>query len=288
MYYVVDIDNCVSNDHHRNEYARLRKWDEYHDLCHLDNAENHGFITKLHKGGSIIWLTGRTANYRTKTEEWLIHRGLWQDGDELLMRRVGDHAPAAEMKIRQLKKHLSMNGVAHEQVLCCYDDSQKIVDAYILAGFKAERMFINDYNGQVTDGTQQKVDDSTDSVISHCSDPDYTPSGITSAVVTPIPEPRPDIYSARETIAEAAQVFESRVAAYGEKNYERTSRVLKALWPEGIPPHISSSPEFVLFFPIINKLFRFVISGLTHTDSRTDIAVYAAMLETEIKEHEHD
>lgn len=270
MYYVVDIDNCVSDDHHRNEFARLRKWDQYHELAHLDEPENKGLINTLHNKASIIYLTGRTARYRTQTEDWLKRHGLWRDGDELLMRKDGDHTPAAEMKIRQLRKHLSMNGVMQEQVLCCYDDNQKIVDAYIAAGYKAERLFINDYRGTTLNDTTEEFP--IDKL----------------AVVTPIQEPAKNTYSAKETIAEAAQVFESRIAAYGEKNYERTSRVLKALWPDGIPPHISSSPEFVLFFPIINKLCRFVNSGLTHTDSLTDIAVYAAMLETEIKGHGHD
>lgn len=80
----------------------------------------------------------------------------------------------------------------------------------------------------------------------------------------------------------AAVTFEERNAVYTD-NYKNVGAVMRALFPKGVPTDLTLSDHFHLFELIIVKLTRFANTGLTHTDSMRDVAVYAAMIESELK-----
>jgi hypothetical protein len=76
-----------------------------------------------------------------------------------------------------------------------------------------------------------------------------------------------------------ADTFRQRNAVYGD-NYLMVSKLVKVLFPQGVPSDLVVSPHWHLFELKLVKLSRFAISGLTHIDSIHDDAVYSAMIES--------
>lgn len=83
---------------------------------------------------------------------------------------------------------------------------------------------------------------------------------------------------------EMADTFRQRNAVYGD-NYRKVGPVMLALHPQGVVLNTIQDHElFHLYSLLIVKLTRFATSGLTHEDSLHDLAVYAAMMESILKE----
>lgn len=89
-----------------------------------------------------------------------------------------------------------------------------------------------------------------------------------------------------EILEEMAKTFRSRNKIYGD-NYKILGKVIKELFPNGV--HLETEQDFLvwhLFELVMLKLTRFSSSQLTHKDSIHDLAVYAAMIESVMKEGE--
>lgn len=89
-----------------------------------------------------------------------------------------------------------------------------------------------------------------------------------------------------DILAEMADTHRERNKLYGE-NWKQVGATMIAMFPAGT--HLRTADEFTawhLFELIVVKLTRFANSNLSHIDSIHDIAVYAAMLESFIKEGE--
>lgn len=82
---------------------------------------------------------------------------------------------------------------------------------------------------------------------------------------------RPD-----EILRDAAQLFAERNAAYGD-NFLMVSRVLTAMFPNGVRLAPEDYGLWHNFELMIVKLCRFAQSGLTHDDSIRDLIVYSAI-----------
>ena len=82
---------------------------------------------------------------------------------------------------------------------------------------------------------------------------------------------------------EMADTFRQRNAVYGD-NYRMVAKLVKVLFPNGVPPELVVSDQWHLFELKLVKLSRFAISNLTHIDSIHDDAVYSAMIESIIHE----
>lgn len=88
----------------------------------------------------------------------------------------------------------------------------------------------------------------------------------------------PDILSAM------AETYRERNAIYGD-NWRNVGNVMMALCPEGVEMRTAEGfNTWHLFELIVVKLTRFANSDLTHEDSIHDVAVYAAMIESALKE----
>lgn len=85
-----------------------------------------------------------------------------------------------------------------------------------------------------------------------------------------------------EILNEMASTFAERNAVYRD-NYTRVAPVIKALWPNGVPAELVTEDRWHLFELLVVKLTRFATSGLTHQDSIHDAAVYAAMIESDLR-----
>lgn len=82
-----------------------------------------------------------------------------------------------------------------------------------------------------------------------------------------------------------ADTFRQRNAVYGD-NYRMVAKLVKVLFPQGVPSELVFTDQWHLFELKLVKLSRFAISGLTHIDSIHDDAVYAAMIESILHEKE--
>lgn len=98
---------------------------------------------------------------------------------------------------------------------------------------------------------------------------------------SPVPV-NPPVDGPEGILQEAAAVFAERNAIYKD-NYKKVGAVMRALFPDGVPPDVSTSDTFHLFELIMVKLTRFVNSGMTHADSITDVTNYAAMIAADLK-----
>lgn len=87
---------------------------------------------------------------------------------------------------------------------------------------------------------------------------------------------------AADILAEMGATFAERNAVYKD-NYLRVAPVIRALWPAGVPSELVTSDRWHLFELLVVKLTRFATSGLTHQDSVHDAAVYAAMIESDLR-----
>jgi len=89
---------------------------------------------------------------------------------------------------------------------------------------------------------------------------------------------------AGEILREMGRTFEERNAVYGD-NFRMVGRVMEVLFPEGVTLRTASDYDVWHLFELkVVKLTRFAISGLTHTDSVHDDAVYSAMIEAMLSE----
>jgi hypothetical protein len=84
-----------------------------------------------------------------------------------------------------------------------------------------------------------------------------------------------------------ADTFRQRNAIYGD-NYRMVAKLVKVLFPKGVPSELVVSDQWHLFELKLVKLSRFAISGLTHIDSIHDDAVYAAMIESILHEQKEN
>lgn len=81
-----------------------------------------------------------------------------------------------------------------------------------------------------------------------------------------------------------AETYRERNKVYGD-NFRRVGPVMSELHPDGVLLRTPQEHEvFHLWSLIIVKLTRFATSGLTHEDSIHDAGVYAAMIESILKE----
>ena len=87
---------------------------------------------------------------------------------------------------------------------------------------------------------------------------------------------------ASDILSEMGTTYAERNAVYRD-NYTRVAPVIKALWPEGVPAELVTEDRWHLFELMVVKLTRFATSGLTHQDSIHDAAVYAAMIESDLR-----
>lgn len=88
---------------------------------------------------------------------------------------------------------------------------------------------------------------------------------------------------AGDILAEMAKTYKERNAVYGD-NYKMVAKLMKVLFPNGVPPELVVQDHFHLFELKLVKLSRFAISNLTHQDSIRDDGVYSAMIEAIITE----
>lgn len=123
------------------------------------------------------------------------------------------------------------------------------------------------------------------------SQPDYAAEMMAAETTPELPIPdflraaHPKPVNAADVLQLMSNTYRERNAVYGD-NFRMVGPMMRILFPKGVPAEVVHSDQFHLFELILVKLSRFAISNLQHTDSIHDAAVYAAMIEAII--HEHD
>lgn len=85
-----------------------------------------------------------------------------------------------------------------------------------------------------------------------------------------------------EILREMADTFEERNKQYSD-NYLSVAPFIKELFPGGVPAGLVETDRWHLFELLVVKMTRFARSELTHIDSIHDAAVYAAMIESDLR-----
>lgn len=72
---LVDIDNTIANNNHRQEFLRGKKdWEKFFSACDQDKpiTATISLVKELEKNDlKIVFISGRPDTYFKKTEEWL-------------------------------------------------------------------------------------------------------------------------------------------------------------------------------------------------------------------------
>jgi hypothetical protein len=129
---IVDIDGVVADVRHRLHYlqSRPKNWEGFFAAAPSDSAHPEGLqlVTNLAVEHEIVFLTGRPERLRQQTVDWLETHGL--GSHRLVMRRDGDHRPAA-----QVKRDLLLAVAAGRTVGVVVDDDEMVLAAFADAGY---------------------------------------------------------------------------------------------------------------------------------------------------------
>jgi hypothetical protein len=112
---IIDIDGSISDCSRRNHLAlaarncrdpeeRSKLWDQFHEQCSFDPPhEAEILLIKCWLAGrnQIVYVTGRSAKYRTETQRWLMSHGLPQT--PIYMRDAGNFVNSLDYKAKQLE-----------------------------------------------------------------------------------------------------------------------------------------------------------------------------------------
>ena len=129
---IVDIDGVVADVRHRLHYlqSRPKNWDGFFAAAPSDSAHPEGvqLVTSLAADHEVVFLTGRPERLRPQTADWLEAHGV--GGHRLVMRRDGDHRPAA-----QVKRDLLLALAGGRTVGIVVDDDEIVLAALADAGY---------------------------------------------------------------------------------------------------------------------------------------------------------
>lgn len=141
--YVFDIDSTLADNEHRVHFlhGEEKDWDSFF-AAQGDDGPIEGTIQlaqALYDAGYVIVLcTGRMAQYREVTEQWLDKYDIKYD--MLLMRPNGDFRGDDVIKAELLEEHLSGYEVAG-----IFEDRKRVVDALRKEGYQVYHVADGDY-----------------------------------------------------------------------------------------------------------------------------------------------
>ena len=129
--YLCDLDGTLCNVSHRRQYVatKPRNWDAWNAGLVNDkpNLAVLGIITSLTYYYPLIFVSGRSDDYRKQTEEWLEKYDISYNA--LYMRKYKDHRDDVIIKgelADEIEKEYNILGV--------FDDRKKVIDMWINRG----------------------------------------------------------------------------------------------------------------------------------------------------------
>ena len=129
--YLCDLDGTLCNVSHRRQYVatKPRNWEAWNAGLVNDkpNLAVLGIITSLTYYYPLIFVSGRSDDYRKQTEEWLEKYDISYNA--LYMRKYKDHRDDVIVKgelADEIEKEYNILGV--------FDDRKKVIDMWINRG----------------------------------------------------------------------------------------------------------------------------------------------------------
>ena len=125
---IFDLDGTLALIDHRLKHIKnikRKNWFRFFEEC--DKDEPNIPVIEVCKslflsGHNIIIFSGRSAQVRSKTEEWLSKHEIKYN--KLFMRPEKDYTPDEKLKETWLKE------IDTGDILCVFDDRQKVVDMW--------------------------------------------------------------------------------------------------------------------------------------------------------------
>lgn len=145
---IFDLDGTLANIDHRLHFVTGPKkdWDAFYKTCVADSP-NWNNLQVLHAlasvGYRIVILTGRSDEVRNETIEWLNNYGVTFHG--LYMRPDKDYTQDHDLKLRMMADAQQEMGFTKEEVLCIFDDRQKVVDMWRKNGYTCYQVAKGDF-----------------------------------------------------------------------------------------------------------------------------------------------
>jgi predicted secreted acid phosphatase len=132
---IVDIDGTISNNSHRVHLVsgKSKNWPAFSELMDKDLPiikNINRIANKYGLGYRILFVSGRSHQYRKKTEKWLL-KYFYTDEYLLFLRKDNDKRPSFEIKrdiLKQLRKKFIIKYVI--------DDNKKDLEMYEKEGLK--------------------------------------------------------------------------------------------------------------------------------------------------------
>lgn len=143
---ICDIDGTLCTDEHRNHLVqgmdpKERKWDEYFDLCHLDPPNMPTVIVLralAERGYRIHLMTARIDRVRQKTLDWLAQH-------EVPYHDITFRPTESRVQDNVLKTAWADALGGPERVLVVFEDRQRVVDAWRIAGYTCFQVARGDF-----------------------------------------------------------------------------------------------------------------------------------------------
>lgn len=120
----------------------MKNWNDYNAGCVADTVNQpvldflayncHCEVAPC----DVIFLTGRSEDYRSETHEWLREKFDYKDRYHLLMRDEGDYKPAAQFKMVKLLDFLAVKEIFISDIKAVIDDDESCCDMFSELGIK--------------------------------------------------------------------------------------------------------------------------------------------------------
>lgn len=130
--YIFDIDGTIADCSHRIHHIQKqpKDWTTFFSECHLDTPIKH--IIQLARDLAclkpVIYVSGRSDQCRTETEQWLAKHYLPKG--KVYMRKEGDHRDDDVIKL-ELLAEVRADGI---EPIMTFDDRDRVVAAWRAAG----------------------------------------------------------------------------------------------------------------------------------------------------------
>lgn len=142
---IVDVDHVLSHASVRDymlgdDGDTEHDWDSYHEKARFDVpcSDLARIITALSAHEFyIVGLTSRPEKWRALTNDWLIKHNI--PIDELIMRPADDFRKSHELKVALAKQRFGDD--LQNEILCVFDDNEKIIEAFNAEGITSLRVF---------------------------------------------------------------------------------------------------------------------------------------------------
>lgn len=146
---ISDLDGTIADIEHRRHWLDKtrhldmttdQRWRTFYEFC-IDDKPNWPVITTLfalHRTGHEIHIfSGRSDEVKAQTLKWLAH---YEIGCKVLrMRAASDFTPDDVLKEQWISEYDPMD------ILCIFDDRQKVVDMWRAKGFTCFQVAPGDF-----------------------------------------------------------------------------------------------------------------------------------------------